>query len=401
MTPSHPAAWRCPTPPRPRAGRRAPGARGRARQGASGQRCSAAAVVVTLPLLLRRRLAAAGARVVAFVAHGDRHPRPGAVGPGRGRPRCQLLGRVREPGPEPAAGRPAVARLMAIGFLAQDADPVLSVMLPFVVLLPSWLLGDVVRTRRLDDLARPDDAATRRSASASACAGGRTEERRRVARELHDVVAHAVSVMLVQAGAARQVVRTSPDQAEEALLAVEATGREAMAELRWLLGVLGDDGEADPASPRSPGWASSTGSWIGFARRVCLQSSRSTGTPRSLPAGLDVTVYRIVQEALTNALRYAREAGTLVRLTFETRQLRIEVLDDGSGRDRRRERRFRARNRRDARAGRPCRRSARGRAEARWWLRGPRLAAPRARDAIRRRAEPRPARDASVGARAS
>ena len=154
------------------------------------------------------------------------------------------------------------------------------------------------------------------------------EERRRVARELHDIVAHTVSVMQVQAGAARQVVRTSPDQAEASLLAVEATGREAMTELRSLLGVLDDDAAGAGLAPE-PG-VGQLDVLVDRVRQAGLPAEiEIDGEPRPLPAGLDVTVYRIVQEALTNALRYAHDARTLVHLTFEPGQLRVEILDDG------------------------------------------------------------------------
>src|SRR5262249_322036 len=136
------------------------------------------------------------------------------------------------------------------------------------------------------------------------------EERRHMARELHDVVAHAVSVMLIQAGAARQVLRSSPSGAEESLLTVEATGREAMAELRRLLGVLHDDGEASGVAPQ-PG-VDQLEALVARVRDAGLPAElRIDGTPIALPASVDVTIYRIVQEALTNALRYARRAATI------------------------------------------------------------------------------------------
>jgi signal transduction histidine kinase len=221
-----------------------------------------------------------------------------------------------------------VAAAMTGAFLAQAGDPFLSVVLPFVILVPSWLIGDSLRGRRLEASAR-SEAAERamreREARATASA---SEERRHVARELHDVVAHTVSVMLIQAGAARQVVRTSPDRAEESLLAVEATGREAMAELRSLLGVLNEAGEGAGLAPQ-PG-VDQLVALVDRIRQAGLPTDLEIdGEARSLPASLDVTVYRIVQEALTNALRYAERARTLVHLTYESAQVRVEILDDG------------------------------------------------------------------------
>jgi signal transduction histidine kinase len=134
--------------------------------------------------------------------------------------------------------------------------------------------------------------------------------------------------MLIQSGAARQVLRTAPDSAEEALLTVEATGREAMAELRRLLGVLNDDGESPGLAPQ-PG-VDQLAALVERVREAGLPAELAIdGSPRPLPASLDVTVYRIVQEALTNALRYARRAATLVHVSYEPTQLRLEILDDG------------------------------------------------------------------------
>jgi signal transduction histidine kinase len=221
-----------------------------------------------------------------------------------------------------------VAGAMSIGFAVQDADPVESLVVTFVVLVPSWLLGDIVRSRRVDAVEREDEAARALRESDERLRAAVAEERRQMARELHDVVAHGVSVMLIQAGAARQVLETSPEQAEGALLTVEATGREAMAELRRLLGVLNDDGEATGLAPQ-PG-IDQLGALVGRVREAGLPAELAIdGTPRALPTSLDVTVYRIVQEALTNALRYARRAATLVRVTFDADQLRLEILDDG------------------------------------------------------------------------
>ena len=220
-----------------------------------------------------------------------------------------------------------VAALMTIGFLAQGAEPLESTVLPFVFLLPSWLLGDLLRARRLD-AARREEILERslreREASIREAAA---EERRHVARELHDVVAHAVSVMVVQAGAARQVVRSSPDRAEESLLAIESTGREAMSELRRFLGALDDD-EAGGLAPQ-PG-IDALPKLVDRVREAGLPASLEVdGERRVVSVSLDVTVYRIVQEALTNALRYARQASTIVRLSWDVDQLRVEVLDDG------------------------------------------------------------------------
>ena len=226
----------------------------------------------------------------------------------------------------------AVASLLSFGFIVQDADPAEAVALTFAVLVPSWLLGDLVHTRRREALRREEERDRSVQAREERLRAAAAEERRHVARELHDVVAHAVSVMVIQAGAARQVLRTAPDDAEGALLAVESTGREAMTELRRFLGALADDDEPGGLAPQ-PG-IGGIGTLLDRVREAGLPASLEVqGEPRSVPPSLDVAVYRIVQEALTNALRYARRAATLVRLTWEPAQLRLEILDDGPGTD--------------------------------------------------------------------
>ncbi|HEY3163089.1 MAG TPA: histidine kinase [Candidatus Limnocylindrales bacterium] len=222
----------------------------------------------------------------------------------------------------------AIAGLMAIGFLAQDLDSFESLVYPFVVVVPTWLVGDVVRTRGAEREALADRERRTAREAEDRLQAAVAEERRHMARELHDVVAHGVSVMVIQAGAARQVVEATPDRATDSLLTIEATGRDVMAELRRLLGVLNDDGEASGIAPQ-PG-IEQVPPLVERIRQAGLPAELEIdGTPRTLPASLDVTAYRIIQEALTNALRYARRARTIVRLSYEPDQLRVEVLDDG------------------------------------------------------------------------
>ena len=223
-----------------------------------------------------------------------------------------------------------VAALISLALIAQDADAVEALVFPFIVLVPAWLLGDIVQQRRLDAIARAEANERALREADERLRAAVAEERRTMARELHDVVAHGVSVMLIQAGAARQVVEESPERATEALLTVEATGREAMSELRRLLGVLDDDEDGEGAGLAPQPGLDQIGALLDRVREAGLPAELEVaGTPRPLPPSLDVTVYRIVQEALTNALRYARRAATLVRLTWEPAQLRIEILDDG------------------------------------------------------------------------
>jgi signal transduction histidine kinase len=173
---------------------------------------------------------------------------------------------------------------------------------------------------RLRDAAEEHQAATRRAIEA---------ERARIASELHDVVTHNVSVMVVQAGAARKVLASSPADAEEALLAVEASGRTAMAELRNLLGLLSPAGDGVALHPQ-PG-LSELDALIGRVSAAGLPVElHVSGTPRPLPPGADLAAYRVVQEALTNVLRHAGRAATSVMVHWGEK-LVITVSDSGRG----------------------------------------------------------------------
>jgi signal transduction histidine kinase len=155
-------------------------------------------------------------------------------------------------------------------------------------------------------------------------------ERARIASELHDVVTHNVSVMLVQAGAARSVLASSPGDATDALLAVEASGRTAMTELRSLLGLLSPSADGDAVLDPQPGLRE-LAELIRRVREAGLPVElRVTGTPRPLSPGKDLAAYRVVQEALTNVLRHAGKMETVVMVEWGE-QLVITVSDAGRG----------------------------------------------------------------------
>jgi signal transduction histidine kinase len=154
------------------------------------------------------------------------------------------------------------------------------------------------------------------------------EERRRIARELHDVIAHSITLMTVQAGAARLLLAEEPERAREPVLSVEETGRQALAELRRLLGMI-RLGDGEPALAPQPGLAR-LDDLMGQARRAGLPVDLAVaGEPRALPPGLDLTAYRIVQEALTNARRHAGPARANVFVRYGIESLELEVTDDG------------------------------------------------------------------------
>lgn len=202
-----------------------------------------------------------------------------------------------------------------------------------IVFTGVWWLGRGLRLRRayLDELeSRARRLERAREADARAA---RAEERSRIARELHDVVAHHVSVMTVQAGAARRILERDPEAVQDALTTIEQTGRAALGEMRRLVGVL-----RTPAEP--PRGELSPQPGMHEVNRL-VEQLRETGLKvellvegerRSLSPGIDLAVYRLIQEALTNTLKHAGpQARARVCVRYDDGQLTVEVSDDGRG----------------------------------------------------------------------
>jgi signal transduction histidine kinase len=191
-----------------------------------------------------------------------------------------------------------------------------------------WLAGFALsgRAEREADLARRAYALEEEREQRALLAVA--EERARIARELHDVIAHSVSVMTVQAGAARLLLAQDPEQARGPILAVEQTGREALAETRRLLGILRSDMTEAELEPQ-PGMAS-LDTLVERTRLAGLPVELTIeGDPVKLPAGLDLTAYRIVQEALTNAIKYAGPANAWVTIRYGRDAIDLEISNDG------------------------------------------------------------------------
>ena len=156
------------------------------------------------------------------------------------------------------------------------------------------------------------------------------EERARIARELHDVIAHSVSVMVVQAGAAAEMLKRTPERAAEPLESVQETGRQALVEMSRLLGLLREDSDELGLAPQ-PGIAELDELAAQFREAGLPVSVRVEGPARTLPLGIDLSAYRVVQEALTNALKHAGHARAQVLLRYQPDALELEVQDDGPG----------------------------------------------------------------------
>jgi signal transduction histidine kinase len=204
----------------------------------------------------------------------------------------------------------------------------LTALLVFVAVL---IVGNAVRLGRRrahDSQARLHRVEAEQEAATRQAIG---QERARIARELHDVVAHNVSMMVVQAGAARQVLTSTPDEARTALLAVEESGRATIVELQHLLGLLAPpDGAVDESPPPPQPGLDQVRPLIDRVTTAGLPVElRVRGLVRPLPPGLDLAAYRVVQEALTNVLKHAGQPATTVTLDYQPGAVIVEVADDG------------------------------------------------------------------------
>lgn len=197
---------------------------------------------------------------------------------------------------------------------------------PFVVLLTAGVAAGGVRywRQRLAGMQLAQEEATRRAVE---------RERARIAAELHDVVTHNVNVMVIQAGAARKVMDAAPDRSKQAMLAVEASGRAAMAELRHVMGLLAGP-DSDRADSRADGLEPQPGlgqldALVDRVRAAGVPVSVEIDVPASLPPGVELTAYRVVQEALTNTLKHAGGASAAVVIGHGGGWLEIDVSDAG------------------------------------------------------------------------
>jgi signal transduction histidine kinase len=210
-------------------------------------------------------------------------------------------------------------------------EELVDILVNFPVFALPWAIGDSVQTHRRYLANLEDRAASLERERAERDRLAVANERARIANELHDVIAHHVGVMVVQAGAARSVLDDRPADARRALLAIEHTGRDALVELRRLVGVLRDDDAAAAARNPQPGVDDLRGLIdtmrdAGLATRLEIE-----GTPVALSPATELCVYRVVQEALTNTLKHSGSAHASVRLQYDSSALTVEVEDEGRG----------------------------------------------------------------------
>ena len=292
----------------------------------------AVGVAAFIPLVWRRRapltvlVVSGAATLTAMIYHGS----PGllAVGPlvalytvATTCPRRISLG---------AAAVSLAAATIAVAIIDRGHLTWEDFLLPWAIIAAAWLLGDNLRVRRAYIAELEAKAARAEADRAAEAEQAAAQERARIARELHDVVVHHVSVIAVQAGAARILAGQGSRAADtrQALTDVEATARQALGELRQLLGVLRRGGEPPTLDP-APG-LDQIGGLLDDVRRAGLSIQGSTkGTPVDLPPAIDLSAYRIVQEALTNVLKHAGCVPATVVISYGADCLRIEVTNDG------------------------------------------------------------------------
>jgi signal transduction histidine kinase len=197
-----------------------------------------------------------------------------------------------------------------------------------IMFVSGWVLGIVLAARRSYTAALEEKTAALEAARQELAHRAVLEERTRIARDLHDILAHAMSVITVQAGVGAHLLERDPAQARQALVVIEETGRGALGEMRRLLGALR---AGDPPTEPQPGLAS--------LDRLASQATAAgvpvelqvEGPARALPAGLEVSAYRIAQEALTNAIKHAPGGRARVTVRYRPHTVELEITDSGGG----------------------------------------------------------------------
>jgi signal transduction histidine kinase len=233
--------------------------------------------------------------------------------------------------PERRSGWILAASIVVATFGATVAPGPTNTGVPFVV-AAAWFLGAFVGanrryTRELEAKNRELERAQHELARQAV-----TEERLRIARELHDVVAHSMSVVAVHAGSGRMVAATDPAAAERALETIETTTRSALGEMRRLLGVLrSGDGQEPGALGPAPGLADLPELVTDVAGSGVEVELRVEGERPAVPPGVDLSAYRVVQEALTNIIKHAQARTAVVEVRYSGRDVAVEVVDDGRG----------------------------------------------------------------------
>jgi signal transduction histidine kinase len=230
------------------------------------------------------------------------------------------------------ARRPILALLAALALVwaavLVEHGPTGDVLFAGVIVGGVWLAGHAVRIRQDRSQLLEERAAQLEREAEWQAAVAVAEERRRIARELHDVVAHSLSVTMLHVGGVRRLLRPEQHAEQEALLVAERTGRQALEEMHRLLGVLRSPQEPPPSLPQ-PGLTRAAELLEPLRAGGLTAEMRVEGTPRPLPPGVDLSAYRILQEALTNVLKHARATRVDCTIRYHEDAVRLDVVDDG------------------------------------------------------------------------
>ena len=296
--------------------------------------CVPAIAVLVLPVFARRRFPFAGPATFWLLAAGISFVDPLLMAYANaifaiGIADAFLLGNLRD------ARKAGLGLAVIVGADAtlvynipgHSVDQLVLIPLDFAI---SWVAGLAVRERTLHAEVAESRATHAEQERDVAARIAVAEERTRIARELHDIVAHAVSVMVLQVGAVRHKLPAALSEDREALLRVEQAGRAALAEMRHLLDAMRDDGEDLQLGPQ-PGLDRLDALLQDVGRAGLPVRLRVDGDPVELPRGIDISAYRIVQEGLTNALKHAHATEAEVALQYTRDGVRIEVRDNGHG----------------------------------------------------------------------
>ena len=286
-------------------------------------------LAVTLPLLLRRRHPA----TVFLVVYGAAWLQ-GELGGDLGQPWFAVLLALYAVGAHASMPGSLAGPLAVLALVAIDVPRLLDgaswdeIVPAWFILLGAWALGRWVRSRTQDTTQlRERVAASEREAEEQASRAV-AEERARIARELHDLVAHSMGVIVIQAQGAERALDGRPDEARRALRSIESAGRAALEEMRRMLGLL--TGPADNTTAPQPS-LSSLATLADHVRQAGLSVDLTVdGEVRPLPAGVELAGYRVVQEAMTNALKHADASRLDVRVHYLPTCLEIRVQDDGT-----------------------------------------------------------------------
>ena len=291
----------------------------------------AAGGALTLPLLWRRRapLPMAIAVMVVALAQGIWLTPPPDVAAAVAVAVTAMFSLGHHAEPRPGLIGICIAATLATT-LAAIYDPT-DIVFPvvFFFLLP-WVAGRALRSRLLLARELAEKAARLEADREERAARAVADERARIARELHDVVAHSLTVMVIQAGAARRLVDRDPERVVEAAATIRRMGREALDEMRRLVGVLADEPGAPGLAPQPT--MADLDSLVERARGAGLDVQLDVrGERAELPAGVDLSAYRVVQEALTNTVRHAGARRATVTVNYGDEELQLRVSDDGCG----------------------------------------------------------------------